>query len=159
MTDHIPAEAIEAAALDAAIFAWHDCRAEGPGAQGIAMRAAIDAYNAKLREGMDDVRDRLRAALFAWWDSLEPHDEVVDDRLIDTIFLALSAQRQDRVLVTHPHDGHAEGETCLPCSRQDHAELIAVARTWDSAIAQAAPTTTAALIQELADALEGKSDE
>lgn len=97
--------------------------------------AAIDAYNAKLREGMSDERGRLRAALFAWWDSLGPNDGVVADPLIDAILAALSAQRQD------------------------HTELIAAARTWDSAITQAAPTTTVALIQKLADALEGKSDE
>lgn len=53
--------------------------------------AAIDAYNAKLREGLGDERGRLRAALFAWWDSLEPDDEVVADLLIDTILAALSA--------------------------------------------------------------------
>lgn len=74
-----------------------------------AVDIAIDAYTAKLREGMSDERDHPSN-----WPDGAPW--------LERGFESAESERQDRVLITHPHDGHAEGETCLPCQRQDHTE-------------------------------------
>lgn len=58
-----------------------------------------------------------------------------------------SSPREVRVLVTHPHDGHREGETCLECAPEVTVEDVAqFIRTTDGNHAMGAGALAEALL-------------
>ena len=49
---------------------------------------------------------------------------IIDHEAFRTVMREPTREERDRVrmLLTHPHDGHGEDDTCLDCSAQNHTD-------------------------------------